>query len=142
MRLASTVIYVSDVPKAMQFYTKAFGFEVNFLDPDVKFPGRIPGRQYQFGELKIPGGTVQFGTPALGALLMPGFPEASVSTSVELAFYTDDVASVFNQAIQIGGEALRYPEAMPWGQTVAYLRSPEGTYIAICTSPVINNAES
>jgi lactoylglutathione lyase len=135
MRLAATVIYVADVPKAMRFYTEAFGFEVNFLDSDVQFPGRVEGMSYHFGELRMPGGKVQFGTPALGALLIPGFPMSAGSSAVELAFYTDDVQAGFESAINAGAEALRPPEQMPWGQTVAYLRSPDGTYIAVCTPP-------
>ncbi len=136
MRLASTVIYVADVPAAMRFYTEAFGFAVSILDADVQFPGRVEGMSYQFGELSLPGGTVQFATPPLGALLMPGFPSGGVTTSLELAFYTDDVAGRFDRAIKAGGEALRAPEKMPWGQTVAYLRSPDGTYLAVCTPPL------
>jgi lactoylglutathione lyase len=133
MRLAATVIYVADVAQAMRFYTEAFGFKVSFLDSDVQFPGRVEGMSYQFGELSIPCGKVQFGTPALGALLMPGFPMSAASSGIELAFYADDVHAAFESAINAGGEALRSPENMPWGQTVAYLRSPEGTYIALCT---------
>jgi uncharacterized glyoxalase superfamily protein PhnB len=136
MRLASTVLYVADVPEAMRFYTEAFGFEVSFLDADVRLPGRVEGLSYQFGELSMPGGTVQFGTPALGALLMPGFPMSAASSSVELAFYTDDVEAGFQRALRAGAEPLRPPEEMPWGQTVAYVRSPDGTYVAVCTSPV------
>lgn len=119
----------------MRFYTDAFGFEISFLDPDVQIPGRVEGTSYQFGELSMPGGKVQFGTPALGALLMPGFPPSAESSAVELAFYTDDVEAAFKSATTAGADALRLPEKMPWGQTVAYLRSPEGTYIAVCTPP-------
>lgn len=135
MRLASTVIYVADVAGAMRFYTEAFGFEVSFLDSDVQFPGRVEGMSYQFGELSMPGGKVQFGTPALGALLIPGFPPNAASSAVELAFYTDNVEAEFKSAIAAGAEALRPPEKMPWGQTVAHLRSPDGTYIAVCSPP-------
>ncbi|TVR55945.1 MAG: VOC family protein [Puniceicoccaceae bacterium] len=135
MQLASTVIYVTNVPETLRFYTEAFGFKVGLLDPDVQFPGREAARSYQFGELRLPGGTVQFATPALGALLMPGFPMDQVSSSVELAFYTDDVETAFAKALNAGATALRRPETMPWGQAVAYLRSPDGTYLAICTAP-------
>jgi lactoylglutathione lyase len=135
VRFASTVIYVADVPEAMRFYTEAFGFEISFLDSDVQVSGRIEGMRYQFGELSMPGGKVQFGTPALGALLMPGFPPSAQSSAVELAFYTNDVEAGFRSAIAAGAEALRPPEKMPWGQTAAYLRSPDGTYIAVCTPP-------
>jgi lactoylglutathione lyase len=135
MKLASTVLYVADVPQTLRFFAAAFGFRVAFLDEDVALPGRLAQHRYQFGELCPPGGTLQFSTPALGALLMPGFPVSGRSTDVELAFYTDDVSTAFARASAAGAQPLRRPERMPWGQTVAYLRSPDGIYLAVCTPP-------
>jgi lactoylglutathione lyase len=135
VQLASTVIYVDDVPEAMRFYVDAFGFAIGFLDTDVQFPGRVPGKVYQFGELRPPGGILQFATPPLGALLMPGFPAGDATRSLELAFYTDEVPTRFRRAVDAGARSLRAPETMPWGQTVAYLQSPDGTYLALCTPP-------
>lgn len=135
MKLASTVIYVADVPGSMGFYTKAFGFKVSFFDPDVQLPGRVEGKSYQFGEINLPGGSVHFGTAALGELLIPGFPPGAMSSAVELAFYAENVEAQFESAIAAGAEALRPPEKMPWGQTISYLRSPDGTYVAICSPP-------
>ena len=39
----STVIYVDDVPKVLDFYGRAFGIEAEFVDLDVNVPGREPG---------------------------------------------------------------------------------------------------
>lgn len=135
MHLASTVLYVADVPAVLKFYVEAFGFEIAFLDSDVDFPGRVAGSCCQFAELRLPGGTLQFATPALGALLMPGFDPAATSSQVELAFYTEAVAEGVERASRAGAEILRAPERMPWGQTVAYLRTPDGTFLALCTPP-------
>jgi catechol 2,3-dioxygenase-like lactoylglutathione lyase family enzyme len=143
MRLASTVIYVDDVVKTLDFYRAAFGCEARFLDPDVHLPGRSPGASYQFAELDVPGMTLQFGTYALGALLMPGFerPPDGRPAGVEVAFYTDDVPGAFARAVAAGAAPLRAPESMPWGQEVAYVRSPDGTFVGLC-APIGETAAS
>ncbi|BCS31548.1 glyoxalase [Luteitalea sp. TBR-22] len=134
MRLVSTVIYVDDVVRTIGFYEAAFGCGVKFLDADVRMPGRIDGQVYQFAELDVAGATLQFGTHALGALLMPGFerPSGGGPSGVEIAFYTDDVPGAFARAVAAGATPLRAPETMPWGQEVAYVRSLEGTFIGLC----------
>jgi lactoylglutathione lyase len=52
---------------------------------------------------------------------------------VEVAFYTDDVAAAFDRAVAAGAEPLAAPKVLPWGQTVAYARGPEGTILGFCT---------
>ena len=54
---------------------------------------------------------------------------------MELALVSEDVAAAYERAIATGAIALSPPKKKPWGQTVAYLRAPEGTLIEIC-SPI------
>ena len=35
--------------------------------------------------------------------------------------------------VEAGAVPLAAPKAMPWGQTVAYVRSIEGTFVGICS---------
>src|SRR5687768_18511022 len=135
MRLAATVLYVEDVAPVLAFYRAAFGCETRFHDADVQLAGRTPGATYQFAEVATEGGTLQFATPALGALLMPGFAPSPTGSpaAVEIAFTTADVPAAFERAVGAGAAPVRAPERMPWGQTVAYVRSIEGTYVALCS---------
>ena len=52
---------------------------------------------------------------------------------MELAFSTRDVEGAYGRAVEAGAAVLAAPAVMPWGQTIAYLRSVEGTIIALCT---------
>ena len=143
MQLAATVIYVDDVARVLAFYEEAFGCPVRFYDPHVQLEGCIAGLSYQFAEVATEGGTLQFSTPALGALLMPGFRRSATGQpeGVEIAFICDEVQAAFDRATKAGAAAVRAPVAMPWGQTVAYVRSIEGTYVGLC-SPLAGSAAS
>ena len=135
MKLASIVIYVDSVPAVLDFYRRAFGLEPGLVDLDVLLPGRAAEGDYQFASIDAGGGTLQFGTHDLGALLMPGYtkPASGQVEATEIAFYTSDVDGAYRRAVEAGAMPLSAPKAMPWGQTVAYVRSVEGTFVGICS---------
>ena len=130
MRLAGTCLYVDDVPAVLEFYRRAFGFQSRFFDEGIQFAeldtGGAPGTppvlafaSHQCGEMMMPGGYVR--------------PTSGGPASVEIAFYTADVPAAFTQAVGAGAVVIAAPTVMPWGQTVAYVRSVEGTLIGLCT---------
>jgi uncharacterized glyoxalase superfamily protein PhnB len=131
----STVLYVDDVPTVLDFYGRAFGIEPEFVDLEVALPGRDPDGRYQFASLDMEGGSLQFATHDLGRLLMPGYsrPTTGQPSGVEIAFYTRDVAAAYRRAVEAGALEVAEPKEMPWGQTVAYVRSVEGTFVGICS---------
>src|SRR5262245_34651590 len=126
LRFGATVIYLpDDVPGVLDFYRRAFGLETRFYDPN-----------YEFGELETGGPSIAFATHKTGELLMPGRyqrPERGQPSCVEIAFFATDVAAAFKRAIDAGAVALAEPKVMPWGQTVAYVRSVEGTLVGLCS---------
>ena len=130
MRLAGTCLYVDDVPTVLDFYRRAFGFGTRFFDEAVQFaeldtvgrPGEPP--------------VLAFASHRCGEMMMPGQyrrPAGGRPSGVEVAFYTADVPAAFARAVEAGAVALAEPKVMPWGQTVAYVRSVEGTLIGLCT---------
>ena len=128
MHLSTTVLYVDDghVPEVLAFYERAFGFTRRFYDP-----------AYQYGELVTGAATLAIAAHGTGALLMPGGyvtpPPGTTVTNTEVAFTTDDVPRAYERAIAAGAAAITAPYVVPWGQTVAYVRSREGTIIGLCT---------
>lgn len=125
MRYGSTVLFVDNVPLVLNFYEKAFGFPTRFYD-----------ESYQFGEIDAGGAILGFGSHHCGELMMPGAytrPENGHPCGVEIAFYTSDVSAAFERALAGGAAIVSEPKQTPWGQTVAYVRSIEGTIIGICT---------
>ena len=125
MQFGSTVLFVEDVEGVIAFYEKAFGFKAKFYD-----------RAFGFAIIKAGGPEIGFASHTAGEQMMPGEfvpPQNGNPEGVEIAFYTDDVKAAYNKAIEAGAKSLAEPKAMSWGQTVAYVRSVEGTVVGFCT---------
>ncbi|HEX6049102.1 MAG TPA: VOC family protein [Gemmatimonadaceae bacterium] len=128
MHLSHAVVYVDDgtVPAVLEFYERAFGLTRRFYDAT-----------YQYAELVSGPATVAIAAHAAGELMMPGAYRSpgpgSRVVNTELAFTLADVQGAFDRAVAAGAEPITAPYAVPWGQTVAYVRSVEGTIIGLCT---------
>ena len=125
---ASVVLYVpSDAKSVLDFYVKAFGLTIKHYDEEL-----------DFGELDTGYTTIAVAPHSTGEFMVgekylsdsDGFPR-----SIELAFYSDDVAEAYSTAVANGCEGLCEPKATPWGQTVAYVRSIEGTLVGLVRNP-------
>jgi lactoylglutathione lyase len=131
VKLGYTIVHVADVNATLAFYELAFGFERGFVHESG-----------DYAELRTGETTLAFASIALGQSHFAD-PIEPVSLSrpavgIELAFVSDDVAAAFDRACAAGAQALAPPEAKPWGQTVAYVRSLEGTLIELC-SPIVGS---
>jgi len=129
MQFAATVLYVDDVPSAMDFYQRAFSLKLHFFDEALGF-----------AELKHGDATLAIAAHSLGEMLMPGEymrPAGGRPAGVEIAFLTTDVPAAFDKAIQEGAQSIAPPKRMPWGLEVAYVRAPEGTVIGLSEPPPV-----
>ena len=125
MKYGSTVLFVNDVRGVLEFYRKAFGFKTKFYD-----------KEFDFGLLDAAGAEIGIASHRSGDLMMPGAykkPGRGHPDGVEIAFYTSDVRGAFDRAVAAGAVSLAEPRRMSWNQTVAYVRSVEGTIIGFCT---------
>jgi predicted enzyme related to lactoylglutathione lyase len=125
MQFGGTVLYVDDVPRVKEFYHRAFGLPMRFYDEVL-----------QFAELETGSAPLAIASHQLGEMLMPGQyrrPDGGQPSGVEVAFITSDVPAAFTKAVGAGATAVAEPKAMPWGATVAYVRSIEGTLIGFST---------
>ncbi len=126
IKFAYTILYVADVEKAIAFYEQAFGFTRKFV---------VPGGEY--GELSTGDTALGFAAFWLAKKNLPGgFIESNtreMPLGVEIAFATEDVEAVFQRAVTAGAIAVEKAKAKPWGQTIAYVRDPDGFLIEICT---------
>jgi len=125
MQLRYTILYVPDVPAALAFYESAFGLTRGFLHE---------GGDY--GELATGATKLAFSSVELMRSLGkdPGTPDPARPV-FELAFETDDVAGGLARAVKAGATLVQDVRAEPWGQTTAYVSTPDGTLVEIC-SPV------
>lgn len=118
-----TIIYVASVPETLKFYEAAFGFQTGFLHE---------GGDY--GELITGDTKLAFSSHALMATIGKDVAvQPPEKPSYELAFETIDVAAALIRATAAGAVLVKPVTEMPWGQTLAYVRAPEGTLIELCT---------
>ena len=126
--LGYTIFYVNDVDAALAFYTTVFGLERRFLTPEA-----------DYGELMTGGTTLSFVSLKLAATNLDaagGFtPVASVTPPVgaSITLVTEDVPARLALALENGATRYVDPIDKPWGQTVAYVRDPQGILVEIAT---------
>jgi lactoylglutathione lyase len=123
---AYTILYVEDVTESIAFYETAFGLSRRFIHESGTY-----------GELETGGTALAFAANDLAASNLPaGFirnDRANPPAGMEIGLTTADVAATFAQVVAAGAIALVEPMLKPWGQTVAYVRDPDGVLIEICS---------
>ena len=123
MQLRYIILYVSDVGATMDFYARAFGLERRFLHEGGDYG------EMATGETRLAFSSIAL-MQSLGKQVAPAAPERP---SFELAFATDDVPAALDRALSAGAALVQGATDMPWGQTISYVRAPEGTLVEICT---------
>jgi lactoylglutathione lyase len=53
---------------------------------------------------------------------------------MEIGLVADDVAAACERAVAAGATLLAAPKVKPWGQTVAYVRCPDGCLVELCSA--------
>jgi lactoylglutathione lyase len=126
MKFGYTILYVPSVIDSIEFFERAFGLQRGFVHD---------GGDY--GELVTGTTTLSFASHTLGRGNLPdGYVHASASTQplgIEIALVTDDVTTAHATALAAGATQLKAPELKPWGQTVSYVRYPDGCLVELCT---------
>jgi catechol 2,3-dioxygenase-like lactoylglutathione lyase family enzyme len=127
IKFSYTILYVQDVTKTIEFYEKAFGLKRKFIAPNN-----------EYGELSTGDTTLSFASVELAkSNFKHGFTQSSrkgTPFAFEIAFTTENVDETYNAAIKAGATAEAPAEWKPQGQTVAYVRDPDGFIIEICTA--------
>jgi lactoylglutathione lyase len=127
MKLGYTIIYVPNVEASLQFFVRAFGMQQKFLHESG-----------DYGELNTGETTLSFASHELGAMnFVHGYVRANESVKplgVEIALVTDDVRKAHASAIACGASEIAAPKDKPWGQTVSYVRTPDGMLLELCTA--------
>ncbi len=126
MKLGYAIIYVSDVSASLTFFEHAFSLRRKFLHESGTYGELATGETalafaaHELGDMNFPGGHVHA-------------DKSSQPLGFEIALVTEDVPSAHTKAISYGAVELAAPTAKPWGQTVSYLRCPNGVLVELCT---------
>jgi lactoylglutathione lyase len=125
IKFGYTILYVKDVERSIAFYEKAFGLKRKFVAGDA------------YGELDTGATTLSFASiPQAQSNLKSEIQISSLKErpfAIEIGFTTDDVEGVYKKAIAAGAAEEAKASHKPHGQTVAYVRDPDGFLVEICT---------
>jgi catechol 2,3-dioxygenase-like lactoylglutathione lyase family enzyme len=126
MSFAYTIVYVAEVAASLDFFERAFGLKRRFLHESGGY-----------GELETGATALAFATHEV-ARAKVGCDHVAADASVlplgmEVGLVTYDVAAACGRAVAAGATLLHAPATTPWGQTVAYVRCPDGTLVELCT---------
>lgn len=123
MKLRYVIVYVQDVRATVDFYASAFGV--------------APGFVHEAGDYaEMATGDTKLAFSAIALMQALGKPVAAKPpdlASFELAFEVADVGAAVARALAAGAVLVSAPAVMEWGQTIAYVRAPEGTLVELCT---------
>lgn len=119
-----TILYVADVAATLSFYSAAFGLPQGFLHESGDFGELVTG------ETKLSFCSIAL-MQQMGKTVATTAPEAPC---FEIAFETTDVAAALDRAVKAGAKLIQGVEYMDWGQTTAYVQTPDGTMVEICTA--------
>ena len=129
-RLGYTILYVSDVRRALDFYARAFGLRMKFVAPDGSYGELDTGAtalafcaaEHAAKNFAAAGGAAAFARGARGG----------PANAVEVGLVVADVDAAFARAVAAGALALAPPETKPWGHRVSYVRDEEGFLVELC----------
>jgi catechol 2,3-dioxygenase-like lactoylglutathione lyase family enzyme len=127
MKFAYTILYVPDVSASLAFFHLAFGLPTRFLHESGTY-----------GELETSATALAFAAHELAGMnFSGGHVEAHSSTrplGMEIALVCEDVHAAHRRALDAGASELSAPREKPWGQTVSYVRCPDGMLVELCTA--------
>lgn len=125
MKFGYTIIYVSNVLESIEFFEHAFGFKRRFI------------HESGYGELETGATALAFASNELGRSNLPrGYVssgESDLPLGIEIALVTENIEADHAKAVAAGAQELKGPTPKPWGQTVSYVRCPDGTLVELCT---------
>ena len=126
IKFSYTIFYVEDVARSIEFYERAFGFKRKFVGPEN-----------DYGELDTGATILSFAAVSLAEKNLPkGFVKSKLKEipfGFEIGITTPDVEKVYRESVNAGAVPVQEAKVKPWGQTVAYVRDPDGFLIEICT---------
>jgi lactoylglutathione lyase len=114
-RDAFPILYVGDVPRAIDFYVSTFGFEVGFRWPAEGEP--------TFAYLRL---------APLGIAVSRRAADHNSGGDFELCLYADDVDEAAARLRAAGAEEVMPPQDEPWGERRTYFRDPDDTLLHVC----------
>ncbi len=126
MEFGYTIVYVQDVAASLGFFERAFGLKRGFLHESGAYGELDTGKtRLAFAQHDTARGNLGHDYVAAD--------RSSKPLGIEIGLLTHDVPAACERATSAGATLLAAPQTKPWGQTVAYVRTPDGTLVELCT---------
>lgn len=118
-----TIIHVPNVPKAVEFYEKAFGLTKKMMH-----------KNEHYAEMNTGTTTVAFASHEHKAMDIEGYDLLNRQPhGYELVFITNNIQKAYERALTHGAIGLVKPVKKPWNQTIAYVRDLNGALVELAT---------
>jgi catechol 2,3-dioxygenase-like lactoylglutathione lyase family enzyme len=117
MKIGFVTVFVSDFDKALDFYTKTLGMEIDYTDKNV-WAQFNSGVDISLAIEKCAPDYVEQGSKMVGRF-------------VGVTLMVDDIEEQYNRLVAKGVEFTGRPEKQPWGGTLAHLKDLEGNVLTL-----------
>lgn len=117
MKLASTRLIASDMPRMVAFYEMVTGMKADWLAP-------------VFAEIVTPCATLAIGAEETVKLWKEGSAEPGANRTACLEFQVDDIEAEYSR-LHDRVDLVHEPKTMPWGNRTFQFRDPEGTAVSL-----------
>jgi catechol 2,3-dioxygenase-like lactoylglutathione lyase family enzyme len=128
LSLGYVIFYVEDVTSTITWFGDAFGLGRRLLTP-----------QGDYGELDTGATTLAFASLDLASSGVGGarfvtHDASGPALAASVTLVAADVPAALATASAAGGIVVTEPTTTPWGQTVAYVRDPNGILVELATA--------
>lgn len=124
MQLRWAIVYVRDVEASVAFYERAFGVGLRFVAPGGEYA------ELETGDTALGLASNALAPTNFAQPIRENDPELPPA-AFEIGFEVEDVAGAYAHAVEAGATPLAEPVEKPWGQTVAYVRDPDGILVEL-----------
>ena len=114
------VLVVSDLDRALQFYTNILGLRLGHRSGDYA--------QFDTGSTRL----ALYSRAAMEKTLgMDLEPPSGDAPAFEIGFKVADVDAAFEELVRLGAGPVAPPTTRAWGQRTAYVRDPDGYLVEL-----------
>ncbi|MBL0690719.1 MAG: VOC family protein [SAR324 cluster bacterium] len=130
MKFSTSLLYVKNVVKSLDFYTQAFDLKVKFLH-DTKSYGEIATGSTRLCFAHHSLIESNFADTKIKGLTLSNIANKPLSIEIGLEIDENKVIHYYEKAQKFGATSIAKPNLKPWGQLVAYLQDLDGYLISL-----------